>query len=112
MNMDRPAINILYNDDSKDALKEILAGIEEESVLFEAQLRDTLSSDNMAIEAAAHSRLGVGIGLSRESASMTDSRLEQTILMKVDSISSIKLRELGKNAARIVKGTPLKDSFL
>lgn len=107
MNMDRPAIKVIYRENTEGYLKEILAGIEEEGVLYETEVSEDISSEQMAIRASELSKLKVGIGIAN-TASLTDIRLEQEILIGTVCSDVKGLRNLGINAARLVKGTPLK----
>lgn len=108
--MIRPTIVIkVYEDkeeiNKEDIAKEVLAGIEEEGVLY--QVASTSVYKEAAIlaqEAAEQSQLEVGIGICKKEVVLTVHKLRGKALLKTKSA----YRELGQNAARYVKGNSFK----
>lgn len=104
----RPVIKILVTSGSESFLKEVLAGIEEESVLYEVETRDG-GARELATIAASLSLLETGIGIDEEFTCITICKLPKNEPLQIYScLDNDKLRLAGCNAARIVKGIPLK----
>lgn len=96
--------------ESGSALRELRAGLEEEGV--PCRLR-VVAGDaaTIAWEAARASPVSVGLGLDADAACLHLPQLppEQPLLRTpVDHVPE-RLRALGHNAARLVKGAPLKE---
>ena len=66
MVVNKPSIFIYTYEPDREDLKEILAGIEEEGVLYEVYEKEQESVEKLAFEAANDSMLGSGIGISRK----------------------------------------------
>lgn len=99
--MIKPMIVISVYKCEKTVLDELLAGIEEEGVLYEvreSQVRQEAMV--LAREAAEISQLEVGIGVREDRAYLTISKLAGKPLLQTQT----SYRELGQNAARYVKG--------
>jgi predicted O-methyltransferase YrrM len=108
---DGPAIRIARLPGAPDAaLRELLAGVEEEGV--PALVAD---DDGRALTAAAHaaaaaSTLRVGVAVGPQAACATLSRLpEDAPLLRRERPDADALRRLGQDAARLVKTVPLTD---
>ena len=113
MNTSKPVVYIYYNSLGEKFLNEILAGIEEEGVLFEAKkslVADSLcTAENLSYEAALDSILETGIGIDGQHVCITCSKLSKhEPLQSFTLIERANLRLAGSNAARLVKGIPLK----
>jgi hypothetical protein len=109
METKRPVIKVLVAKTSEGFLKEVLAGIEEEGVLYEVEISSYGFSKDLANKAANESLLETGIGIDEEFASITICKLPKNNPLKSYSCLSAKeLRLAGSNAARIAKGIPLK----
>ncbi len=106
-------INVFYDDD-KDygpVLTEICLGIEEEGIPYKTvELSGTKGIENLSFKAAESSRLGVGIGVGSEIALHYIKLKEDDPLFKIAlTEDKEKLRSVGSNAARLVKGMPFKE---
>lgn len=100
----RPSILIYTQKDSDAILKEVLAGIEEEGVLFEVQkMEDEIEVKILANMASKNSILGVGMGISHDEVAV--SFYKQVEYGMVD-FGDICYRSKGQNAARYVKLHP------
>lgn len=127
MNELRPAIYIYTNNINNKFLKEILAGIEEEGVLYHiveilCNFTEGFSYNNskdLAYDAAQNSTLGVGIGIIETTAILQLEKLplenplfeinfESDFKTNAKSNSELELRTLGTNAARAVKRQAFK----
>jgi hypothetical protein len=107
--MKKPVINVFVNGVEKEFLKEVLAGIEEEGALYEVYSREEAQVEKLAHEAAVQSLLETGIGMNNEFLCVSISKMPMANpLIKISSCSRLKLRLAGSNAARLVKGIPLK----
>ena len=109
MEIKRPVIKVFVTKTSECFLKEVLAGIEEEGVLCEVETSEYGSSRELATKAASSSILETGIGIDEEFASITICKLpKDNPLQSYSCLNKNKLRLAGSNAARIIKGMPLK----
>lgn len=109
MDIKKPVINIFVNGVEKEFLKEVLAGIEEEGVLYEVFSKEEAQVERLAREASIQSLLETGIGMSKEYLCVNIAKMpEESPLIKIKSSSRMELRRAGINAARLVKGIPLK----
>lgn len=111
MNESRPAIYIYTKNAIPQLLKEIIAGIEEEGVLYHIEISsyNFLNVKALAYEAAQSSSLGVGIGI-----------IETTAVLQLEKLSienpifvlnnKSEFRTLGTNAARLVKRQPFNQT--
>ncbi|EJP6472288.1 glycerol dehydratase reactivase beta/small subunit family protein [Clostridium botulinum] len=111
--LDKPAIVIYKNKDIKNVVDfdELLWGIEEENIPCGVDIKDEKSAEKLAYKAAQDSKLGIGIGIGNDNRLViTHSKLNfGETLFDVDLERDVYiLRNLGSNAARIVKGVPLK----
>lgn len=102
--MIKPQIIIRAYQPNPIALKEILAGIEEEGILYQTvEIQDYEMQDILGYKAAKMSQLEVGIGLYKEQASLHIQKIKKTSLLA----TAKQYRTIGQNAARYVKGNPL-----
>ncbi len=111
MQRERPAVRV-YTDGSARAaevLCEVLQGIEEEGIPYHTEHRENDASAN-AVAAAEESRLGTGIGVSeREVVVHYDKLPPGNPLFRVGTYEeNVNFRNLGSNAARLVKRIPFK----
>lgn len=103
--MIRPEIVIKVYEDKEDVTQEVLAGIEEEGVLYHVVPTSIYKEGTiLAKEAAEESQLEVGIGICKREVVLTVHKLRGKVLLETKS----DYRELGQNAARYVKGNSFK----
>lgn len=99
----KPSIIVkAYNPDAI-ALKEILAGIEEEGILY-TLIQEVRESDCYALAqtGANLSKVQVGIGLSKDLAALCVYKTRHILL----SDTNTHYRLMGQNGSRYVKGNP------
>lgn len=102
--MIRPEIVILTYNPDKEALKELLAGIEEEGVLYRVAFETLDESENvLGYKAASVSQIETGIGFYEKNAALYIQKVPEKPLLVTSKFHRI----LGQNAARYVKGNPL-----
>ncbi|NBA60954.1 glycerol dehydratase reactivase beta/small subunit family protein [Enterococcus mundtii] len=110
--MDRPSIIIYVDGIDEEILTSLLYGIEEESIPYKLEAKVFEDAAQAAYEAALASPLQVGIGGSRDTLCIHHKSLKKEkpyqVVEHVSIVPSAILRNLGSNAARIVKGIPLK----
>ena len=107
----KPSIVICASGHSQDdaKIREIKAGIEEEGVPCSLLADREGDVAALAWQAAAASHLGVGVGISPAGAGLHYHKLpEHTPLFIAAANSPGTWRQLGYNAARLVKGLPFK----
>ena len=108
-----PSIYVYYSNDLKDLsrLDEVLWGIEEEGIPFDLKAKECNTSEELSHLASMQSKLLVGIGIdSKGKITLTLNKLEKDkplFTMNLDDDNS-KLRDLGSNAGRLVKGIAFK----
>lgn len=101
---ERPTICILYRDDGI-SLRQVKAGIEEEGLFYTLQ-QEQGDCVSLGLKARKSSALGVGIGIDAMSLTLFVDGLEKPLLtMRLTSSNG---RQIGSNAARYIKGLPLK----
>lgn len=99
--MIRPTIIIKAYEGKAGIIKEVLAGIEEEGVLYKiTSTKSRKSAAILAKEAAEESQLEVGIGIYEDQVVLTIHKLNGKALLETE----VEYRKLGQNAARYVKG--------
>lgn len=104
-----PVIVVFVTKEGECFLKQVLAGIEEEGVPYEVEREQYGTSSELATGAAFQSLLETGIGIDEEFASITICKLPRNkALQSYRCLDNDKLRLVGNNAARIIKGIPLK----
>jgi hypothetical protein len=104
----KPVIAVLVNRTVDIIVKEVLAGIEEQGVIYEVFIKAPIlgASDMKAYEL---SQLGVGIVINERDIELQVEKIpEAKPLMKVTANCNY-ARKLGTNAALYVKGIPLID---
>lgn len=109
--MNGPAVHLhVATAESGAALRELRAGLEEEGVPCRLRVVEG-DAATIAWNAARASPVSVGLGLDAESACLHLPQLSpQSPLLRLpaDHLPE-RLRALGHNAARLVKGAPLKE---
>ena len=106
--MEKPVLKIYATKAGAVYLKEVLAGAEEEGIPYEVEIHLEAKAKDLAYKAAVASILETGIGIDGEFACIAISKLPNKPLESYEVFSKAKLRLAGCNAARIVKGIPLK----
>lgn len=110
-NQVKPTIIVYVNPNTmNDNFNDVLWGIEEEGIPY-LVIKDTEEqSEALAYAAANQSVLGVGIGVDNDNITLHYNKLQLTSPLFSISCESSPLakRELGSNAARLVKKTPFK----
>lgn len=107
----RPTIKVFYDCDqlSVSDFTNILLGIEEEGIPFDVQEVHESNCLELAHKASLESRLGVGIGISKEGIVLQYEKLDKAApLFKIKLYQKDLFRSLGANAARLVKKMPFK----
>ena len=114
----KPVVVIYYQNDSgelpeKDArIREVKAGLEEEGIPCTVKnVPDGISGATaLAYQGARDSQLSVGVGLSNTEIAIHYARLpeDQPLFLLSEQGTSFIWRQIGYNAARLVKGTPFK----
>lgn len=103
--MAKPMIMVMIKDAKPNVLKELLAGIEEEGVLFEVIAENTLcSAYTLAEDGALRSGLELGIGVCGDKILLQP---KKTLQIGPLALKHLTPRQLGHNAARFVKNKPL-----
>lgn len=109
--MEKPTVKVFYDADhiSESDFTDVLLGIEEEGIPYDVipmQSSDVLA---LAKEASINSRIGVGIGISKEGLALQYEKLEAaTPVFRIKYYQTNLFRNLGSNAARLVKKMPFK----
>lgn len=108
--MTKPTVHVLCSSDvPKNALQQLLYGLEEEGIPWEIWTAEEEDALMLAWNGAQASRLGVGVGMDRQSVVLNMSKLAQEKPLFQIPIQSVEqARILGANAARLVKKLPLK----
>jgi len=108
MVINRPCILIYAEDADQDLLQEVLAGIEEEGVLYRVE-NSAGNLDELAFRAAGDSMLGSGIGVSGARLAMQMAGLPKgKNVFELDTPRFWQCRNLGANSARAIKKLPFK----
>lgn len=102
--MKRPSIIVKYHKDfNKSYLKEVVAGIEEEGVLYTLiPVEEQVDAFTLSMDGVYMSPIEIGIGLSGDKAVLSVKKLKDRPLFYTDK----GYRSIGQNAARYVKGRP------
>ena len=110
--MERPTIKVFVTSDHgrKETLRQLVFGIEEEGIPCEVSVEDFPNADSLAYQASQQSRLGVGLGLDRDTLVLQFSKLKESEPLFQISARSPEwdVRAMGANAARLVKKLPFK----
>lgn len=108
----KPEIKVYYKKGAvpKDVISSVLLGIEEEGLPFTLEEKEYSTAIELAYKAAEASHLGVGIGISEEVVLQFIKLKENEPIFKISSNTDEQLlRNIGANAARLVKRMPFKD---
>jgi len=111
----KPGIYIFINEDVKEeTLKDMILGIEEEGIPYELKKIVGKNINSLASMASESSLLGVGIGVDKNKIILHQEKLTSKSYVFCINLSSTpnELREIGENAARIVKKVPFKNKYL
>ncbi len=109
--LDTPSVYVFHcNDIDIEKFKEVLWGIEEEGIPYKVESTTMEISNELSHKAALKSKLGVGIGVSKDKISLTTNKLDKNKpLISIElNQDYTRLRNLGSNGARLVKGIELK----
>jgi len=114
-NLEKPAVLIhtKKNIDEKEYI-DIFYGIEEEGIPSKKETFELNEGIKLAANASEKSSLGVGIGIDNNCIIVHQEKLDKKeflLKIRLDSSPETK-RELGKNAARLVKKTPFSIKYL
>ena len=105
----RPSIEVWSRDPRTDWIEELQAGAEEAGVWMRAPQADTGDAGALAQGASRASPLGVGVGVYGGQAMIWVEALHRfNPLLHIEIKTRDQARQLGADAARYVKGTPLK----
>lgn len=111
MVVSKPTVVLYTQEPDEDLLKEVLAGIEEEGLLYQVQSRAG-DLDTLAFEAAGESMLGAGIGICGRRLAMQMQRIPKgKNVFELDNPAFWQCRALGANSARAVKKLPFKPIY-
>ncbi|MFT9498114.1 glycerol dehydratase reactivase beta/small subunit family protein [Anaerosolibacter sp.] len=110
----QPAIHIYYSSlgINPSLFNQMLFGMEEENVPYLVMSQEEKSALKLGYQAADDSSLGVGVGIGEDGTVILHyKRLkEEEPLFQIHLQRDMKkLRKLGANGARLVKGIPFKD---
>ena len=112
VNNNKPSIfvNVAPGLNGTNMFNNVLFGIEEEGIPYTVVDAQDAGSKNLSYEASQQSNLGVGVGIANDGVSVHYEKLSQDdTLFYIDNVaSSDKVRDIGSNAARIVKRMPFK----
>lgn len=111
LNGDRhPAVVIFVSQGAgRETLGLILAGLEEQSLLWRVKIEEGEAAD-LAYRAARESILKVGLGLGEAGEiALQQAQMGGRPLYLLPSATAEEARALGENAGRLVKGLPLVD---
>ena len=107
----RPSIKVFYDCDhlSESDFVSVLLGIEEEGIPYDIQAVHCADVLELAHNASLDSRLGVGVGISKEGIVLQYEKLDKAApLFRIKFYQTDQFRSLGSNAARLVKKIPFK----
>lgn len=113
IDLERPAVLILTAGSAAEATtSSVLWGLEEEGIPSELRQVASGEAEHLAKQAADASRLGVGVGVQESEGRVVLHHRDlpagrPLFTLSSGDIQSAKLRVLGMNAARLVKGEPL-----
>jgi hypothetical protein len=110
--LDTPSVYVFHcNDVDIEKFKEVLWGIEEEGIPYKVESINMDTSNNLSHKAALKSKLGIGVGISKDEIALTTNKLDKDKpLIRIELNQDYdRLRNLGSNGARLVKGIELKD---
>lgn len=101
-------LNEKLNLTVRNLIKSVFWGIEEEGIPYHIFEGKNIDSDELGYEASKISRLGVGIGIDDNYITLYYEKLKlgEALFKYETSAEEYKLRSLGTNAARLIKGDP------
>lgn len=108
----KPSINVFYCDKFKKGdFKSLLEGIEEEGIPFSLKRKEKNDALSLSYEACISSNLGVGLGISEKEIALHFHKLNKETPLFIININSGNdvVKNLGSNAARLVKRMPFKE---
>lgn len=103
-------IYVFPHDRSKEKLREVTAGMEEEGIPYKIVNSDEQAVVKLAYEGAVKSQLGVGVGIGSEGICLHYEKLspDKPLFCNHEPDDPLVWRYFGYNAARLVKGIPFK----
>jgi len=104
----KPTVYIYEAMANPACIKEICAGLEEEGIPFTIFKIMNENVKTLAIDAASHSRLRVGLGITTDQAALQIRNCPVDKPVFLIELENSQLRKLGQNAARAVKGGVFK----
>ena len=107
----KPSIKVFYDCDhlSVNDFINVLLGIEEEGIPYDIQEVHCADVLELAHNASLESRLGVGVGISKEGVVLQYEKLDKAApLFRIKFYQTDQFRSLGSNAARLVKKIQFK----
>lgn len=107
----KPSIKVFYDCDnlSTSSFFNVLLGIEEEGIPYEVEAVHCSDVLELAHEASINSRLGVGVGISKEGVVLQYEKLDKAApLFRIKFYQTDQFRNIGSNAARLVKKMPFR----
>jgi hypothetical protein len=107
----RPSIKVYFDGDSLTVsdFMSVLLGIEEEGIPYDVQEVHDSDVLELAYRASLDSRLGVGVGISKEGIVLQYEKLDKAApLFRIKFYQRELFRSIGANAARLVKKMPFK----
>lgn len=114
VNTNKPSILVKVAPafDGSSIFNNVLFGIEEEGIPYTVDVAQdsVLMTRNLSYEASSQSNLGVGVGIADDGISVHYEKLsaDDTLFFIGTDSSTDKIRDIGSNAARIVKRMPFK----
>ena len=107
----RPSIKVFYDCDhlSVSDFVSVLLGIEEEGIPYDIQAVHSADVLELAHNSRLYSRLGVGVGISKEGVVLQYEKLDKAApLFRIKFYQTDQFRNIGSNAARLVKKMPFR----
>ena len=107
----RPSVKVFYDCDhlSEADFVSVLLGIEEEGIPYDIQAVHCADVLELAQNASLDSRLGVGVGISKEGIVLQYEKLDKAApLFRIKFYQTDQFRNIGSNAARLVKKMPFR----
>lgn len=105
----KPTILIFTVRPDETLLREICAGVEEEGVLYEVITQPSGDAATLAAAASGVSMLGSGVALvGRSIALHIKGMTDRSPLLGFEGATPAQARDIGANAARVIKKLPLK----
>lgn len=103
-------IRLVHHALADEQLREVQAGLEEEGIPWRLLAAEGGECSELGHQAAASSQLGVGIGIHAAGLCIHYQKLPQAepLFYLPQTDSRVKWRQIGSNAARLVKGIPFK----